>query len=506
MVIYADAASPDPRSLLQTATGLLQQGRLEEAWGPVNQALAAAPRNAVAFQLRGLILAQIGQLEPAVEDFAQAAALNPSDPSAHNNLANALRLLGRSAESLAASERALALAPGLLDAALNRANALLDLGRAEEALAGYEAILLRQPQFANAHSNRGLALRALGRTAEAAEAFDTAMALDPEEHQIRVNAGHARLALGELETGFALVEARWRHPRMAAYLTESGYERPFWRGEESVEGRTLLLRSEQGYGDIFQFCRYAALAADRGARVLIEVEAPAVALMRGLKGVEAVIQYGQPLPPFDLHCPVMSLPHAFRTSLDTIPGDTPYLEADPARVEAWARRLGPRKRPRVGLVWSSGVRPDQPELAAANGRRNLPLDALKALKGLNVDFYSLQKGEPAESAFAALDQSAWGGPEIENLGPELKDWADTAAVIAALDLVVSVDTATAHLAGALGRPVWIMNRFDPCWRWLETRTDSPWYPTARLFRQPAMGDWDSVVAEVREALERAFPG
>jgi hypothetical protein len=234
------------------------------------------------------------------------------------------------------------------------------------------------------------------------------------------------------------------------------------------------------------------------------VQKPAVALMRSLRGVSEVIEFGQPLPPFDFHCPVMSLPHAFRATLDTIPTNVPYLFADPAETARWNERLGPKTRPRVGLAWSSGVRPDQPELAAANGRRNLPFDKLKALRGLPVDFVSLQKGEPAESAFAAVDQGAWGGPPIAKVAADLRDWADTAALIAALDLVVSVDTAIPHLAGALGRPTWVMNRFDPCWRWLETRTDSPWYPTVRLFRQPVMGDWDSVISEVRGELAKTF--
>ena len=197
---------------------------------------------------------------------------------------------------------------------------------------------------------------------------------------------------------------------------------------------------------------------------------------------------------------MMSLPFAFGTTLETIPGRTPYLSADPALTAAWRARLGPRRRPRVGLAWSSGVRPDQPELAAVNGRRNLPLAKLAALRGLNVDFVSLQKGQPAEAAFDALDPAAWDGPPILNVAAALTDFSQTAALMTALDLVVSVDTSIPHLAGALGRPVWVMNRFDPCWRWLQGRTDSPWYPTARLFRQPAMGDWDSVLAEVRQAL------
>ena len=500
MVIYASGAG----DRLHQATQLMQKGQLEPAWNLIHQVLAAEPDNATAYQLRGLILAQVGQFGDAANDFRTAVRLTPNDPVTHNNLANALRPLGQWEESLAACERALALAPHYADAQLSRANALLDLGRPEEAVAGYDRLLQRAPGDPRALSNRGLALRSLNRAAEAVQSFERALAADPGNAQIRANAGQAYLAAGDLKTGFALFEARWSTPVMAAYLQSRQFGRPLWLGQTPLAGRTLLLHSEQGYGDIFQFCRYAALAAEQGARVLIEVQAPAVALMRTLKGAHEVIEFGQPLPPFDFHCPVMSLPHAFGTTLETIPADIPYLSADPAKVASWHERLGPKTRPRVGLAWSSGVRPDQPELAAANGRRNLPLDALKAFMGLPVDFVSLQKGEPAEGEFAALDQAAWGGPPIANVADGLKDWSDTAALIAALDLVVSVDTATPHLAGAMGRPVWIMNRFDPCWRWLETRPDSPWHPTARLFRQPSMGDWDSVVAEVRAELERDF--
>jgi tetratricopeptide (TPR) repeat protein len=503
MVIYSTGAF-DISQHLRRAGALLQQGQLEQAWVAIHEVLGADPRNAAAVQMRGLILAQAGQLQDAEGDFRIAVALTPNDPVARNNLGNVLLALGRWEEALAECERALALKPDYLDAQLSHANALLDLGRAEEALAGYDRLLALAPRDPRALANRGLALRGLNRAGEAVKSFEQAMAADPGNAQIRAIAGQAHLAAGDLKTGFALFEARWSTPIMAGYLESRRFGRPQWLGQAPLEGRTLLLHSEQGWGDIFQFCRYAAVAAEQGARVLIEVQKPAVGLMRTLKGASEVIELGQPLPPFDFHCPVMSLPHAFGATLETIPANVPYLSADPAKVSAWERRLGPKTRPRVGLVWSSGVRPDQPELAAANGRRNLPFDSLKAFKGLPLDFVSLQKGEPAESEFAAVDQGAWEGPSIANVAAELRDWADTAALIAALDLVVTVDTAIPHLAGALGRPTWVMNRFDPCWRWLETRADSPWYPTLRLFGQPAMGDWDSVVAEVRIELEKRF--
>jgi tetratricopeptide (TPR) repeat protein len=503
MVIYSTGTF-DIGEHLRKAGGLIQQGQLEPAWVVVHEVLNADPRCAPAIQLRGLIYAQLGHMNEAADDFRAAVALSPNDPVAHNNLGNALRPLGLWEEALAACERALALAPDYLDAQLSCANALLDMGRPQEALTGYDRLLQRTPGDVRALSNRGLALRSLNRAGDAVKSFEQAMAAAPGNADVRALAGQAHLAMGDLKTGFALFEARWSTPIMAGYLESRRFGRPQWLGQEPLQGRTLLLHSEQGWGDIFQFCRYAAVAAAQGARVLIEVQKPAVSLMRTLKGVSEVIEFGQPVPSFDFHCPVMSLPHAFGATLDTIPANVPYLSSDPAKTAQWTERLGPKTRPRVGLVWSSGVRPDQPELAASNSRRNLPFEKLKAFKGLPVDFVSLQKGDPAESEFAALDQSAWDGPPIASVAADLRDWADTAALIAALDLVVTVDTAIPHLAGAMGRPVWIMNRFDPCWRWLETRTDSPWYPTVRLFRQPAVGDWDSVLAEVRAELERAF--
>jgi tetratricopeptide (TPR) repeat protein len=503
MVIYSTGTFDIGQHLLR-AGALLQQGQREQAWVAIHEVLSADPRNSYALQMRGLIFAQAGQLEDAHRDFRMAVDLAPNDPVAHNNLGNILRALGQWDEALAECDRALALKPDYVDAQLSHANALLDIGRPEQALAGYDSLLERAPNDPRALANRGLALRSLNRAKDAVASFERAMAADPGNAQIRALAGQAHLAAGDLKTGFGLFESRWSTPIMAGYLQSRQFGRPQWLGQAPLEGRTLLLHSEQGWGDIFQFCRYAALAADQGARVLIEVQKPAVGLMRGLKGVSEVIELGQPLPAFDFHCPVMSLPNAFGATLDAIPANVPYLSADPAKVAGWEQRLGPKTRPRVGLVWSSGVRPDQPELAAANGRRNLPFDKLKAFKGLPVDFVSLQKGEPAEAEFAAVDQAAWDGPPIANVAADLRDWADTAGLIAALDLVVTVDTAIPHLAGAMGQPVWVMNRFDPCWRWLETLADSPWYPTLRLFRQPSMGDWDSVVAEVRAALETAF--
>lgn len=496
-MIYSSSAV-DQR--LQTGLQCLQQGRLDDAWRAFTDVIAASPANAMAFHLRGLVFLQASQPQEAIGDLRQAIALNPNDPVAHGNLASALRETGAYEAALMSADRAIALDGDFADAHLHRGNALLDLAKPADAVLSYDRVIALRPNDPRPHSNRGNALRSLNLLPEAVRSFERAIELDSVTPELKTNCGFAYLGMGDFPRGLALFEHRWDNRTMAAYLKSRAFAAPFWRGRESLDGKTLLLHSEQGFGDVLQFCRYAPLAADRGARVVVEVDVALKPLMQSLRGVDQVVAHGEPLPFIDLHCPMMSLPFAFGTTLASIPGQTPYLRADPELVQAWRARLGPSSRPRVGLAWSSGVRPDQPELAAVNSRRNLPLPKLAAFKGLDLDFISLQKGQPAEGAFDALDLAAWDGPPILNVARALTDFSQTAALIAVLDLVVSVDTSIPHLAGALGRPVWVMNRFDPCWRWLQDRTDSPWYPTARLFRQSTLGDWDSVLSEVRLAL------
>jgi hypothetical protein len=284
-------------------------------------------------------------------------------------------------------------------------------------------------------------------------------------------------------------------------------DQPAWRGGETLAGRTILLRGEQGLGDVLQFCRYAPLVKALGARVILEVEPPLVRIMGSLPGVDAVVSALDPLPPFDVHCPLMSLPLAFGTTLSTIPAQVPYLFAEPEKAAAWRERLdrqsGGRRRLRVGLVWSGGRRPDQPALRNASDRRNIPLELLAPLKRVDAQFHSLQKGALAERALADLVARGWDGPQIVDHADQLRDLSDTAALMQNLDLVVSVCTSTAHLAGALGKPVFVLLRFGACWRWLLERSDSPWHPTARLFRQAAPDDWGPVAQALAAAVEEA---
>jgi hypothetical protein len=275
-----------------------------------------------------------------------------------------------------------------------------------------------------------------------------------------------------------------------------------WLGRECLIGKTIVLHGEQGLGDTLQFCRYVKRVADLGASVLLEVPSQLASLLKNLEGVSRLLVRGEPLPAFDYHCPLISLPLAFGTSLSTIPAQVPYIVADPVKTRFWSEKLGPWIQLRVGLVWSGGFRPDQPERGPVDKRRNMPLSTLAPLRNAGITFYSLQKGQPAESELAQLRAAGWPGPELVDFTALLHDFSDTAALVENLDLVISVDTSTAHLAGALAKPVWIMNRFDSCWRWLLNRTDSPWYPTARLYRQQRPEDWAEVVERIRLDLSK----
>jgi tetratricopeptide (TPR) repeat protein len=510
-------------------------GRNAEALADYDRAVALMPGHPHPHGNRADALAALGRAGEALDSYDRALALEPRDAGLHYSRANLLAGQRRWEEAVAGYDRALALDPNHVQALVNRGNVLVDLHRAEAALASYDAALAVQPDLAQAWSNRGNALRALNRHGEALDSCERAIALDPgyadplhnrgtvlaelgrygeaiadyglclqldpDMTDARLNLGFAHLATGDYARGWSLYQTRWEMTGHHRFVADRGFQQPLWLGAESLAGKTILLHSEQGLGDTLQFCRYVPRVAALGARVILEAEAPLMGVLASLAGVDRLAPRGAALPDFDLHCPLMSLPLAFATTLETIPADVPYLAADPDKIEAWKRRLGTRTRPRVGLVWSGGFRPDQPELWGLNERRNIPLGRLAALRGAAVEFHSLQKGEPAESELRAV-APRWRGPDIVDHAGELADFTDTAALIENLDLVISVDTSTAHLAGALGKPVWILNRFDNCWRWLCGRADSPWYPTARLFRQTRFGDWDEVVDEVKLALDQ----
>jgi len=503
LVSYDRAAALDPTY----ADPLYNRGNLfkdlrrwEEAVASYDVAISRRQDYAAAYCNRGICLAELERLDVALASYDRAIALQPAYPAVFYNRGNVLCALRRWREAVESYDRAILLQPEYAEAHANRAFPLKELARGAEALASCDRAVALNPKLKEAHVNRAGVLLAMRRTNEAIASYDRAIAAHPADASAYVNRAMARLLAGDFAGGWSDYEWRWQDATRWIIEEKRSFGQPLWRGQEPLRDRTILLQSEQGYGDMIQFCRYATLVADLGAVVLLEAPPALAGLLQSVAGVTRVLIRGEPLPPFDYYCPLLSLPSAMKTNLATIPAAVPYLEPGDDCRRRWRERLGERRACRVGLVWSGGFRSSRPELWSANERRNLPLAAFGALDATGVEFYSLQKGQPAESEVAGLSAGNWRGPEIRDLTSEIRDFADTAAFIEQLDLVISVDTATAHLAGALGKPVWILNRYDGCWRWLLDRGDSPWYPTARLYRQERAGDWASVVERVNADL------
>lgn len=442
------------------ALGLLlyKARRFADAVACVTRAAQAMPDVAVYHADLGVMHKALNQQEERLDCYRRALALEPSHTLTLMNLGSALIDLSEEEAAEAACRRAIAVSPGHYGSLSNLANALARLCRLDEAIDIYRRILEHRPQDVDANRNLGICLLLRGDLVEGAEHYEYRM-LSPE-------------------------------------IQPREFGEPRWNGEP-LEGRTVLLHAEQGLGDTLHFCRYAAMVKARGGRVLLEAHRSLVPLLQGLEGADRIVTYGEPLPAFDLHCPLLSLMKAFRTDLATIPAKVPYLFADPARRNAWASRLTRRPEAlQVGLVWAGSP-------THLNDRhRSLPLELLKPhIEAMpDVDFHSLQVG-PARERIAAAGLSH----RLPDLGGEVRDFADTAALVDQLDLLISVDTSIVHLAGALGRPVWTMVTFAPDWRWLLGRNDNPWYPSLRLFRQDAGRRWEPVLERVFAELAALRP-
>lgn len=488
---YGQAAEVHPQpGPLRHAQGfsLYRLGRVEEALGPLRQAAALSPGAPAPLNDLGVVLDETGRSEAALEAFAEALALKPDYPEALNNRALALFRLDRLSESLAGYDAALALQPDYASAWLNRADTLAAQGRFEEALASVDRALAVSADYADAWSRRGDMLGYLRRLEEAEACYAKALAFNPDHAGALFHLAFPLLREGRYEEGFRVYENRWRGPLKAAKVD---LPLPLWLGETPVAGKTLLLHSEQGHGDTLMMLRYAPLLARAGAKVIVSVQGPIESLAAATPGVSAVIPQEQPLPPYDLHIPMMSLPLAFGTRLDTVPGE-PYLRAPEAERTRWAERLGARTRPRIGLCWSGSATHKDTRW------RNIPLKNLLPLLDLDAEMFALQ------TEITEADRAVLGATPIRDLSAELISYADTAAVMEALDLVITVDTSAANLAGGLGRPTFVMLGAVVDWRWGLEPDSSPWHPSARLFRQAAVGAWDEVVARVKTAAETAL--
>jgi len=477
---------------------VLALGRPAEAVACCREALRLRPDYADAHSNLGDALGALGRPGEAAASCREALRLRPDFPAAYSNLGNALRDLGGLEAAAASYREALRLRPDYPEAHSNLGNTLRDLGRAAEAAASCREALRLRPDYPEAHCNLGTALCVLDRSAEAAASYREALRLRPDYPEAHGNLAHVLLLAGRFEEGWKELEWRWTTKHLAA--SARNFPAPLWNGEP-IGDCVILLHAEQGFGDTLQFCRYVPLVA-AGARTVLEVQAPLVRLLSRLPGVMQIVARGESLPEFDLHCPLLSLPRAFGTTLDSIPAATPYLAADPAAAAAWGERLAGLDGLLVGIVWAGAQRQGWPELVAVDRRRSIALDTMAPLGEVaGVTFVSLQKGEAAVQAATPPH-----GMALHDFTADLHDFADTAALIEGLDLVISVDTAVAHLAGALGKPVWLLNRFDTDWRWLLNRDDSPWYPRLRQFRQPSPRDWASVIGAARDALQRLAAG
>ena len=482
------AATPDQPDALNLL-GLLrhQQHRNIEALHLIGAALERAAKSTDIVNNLALVLAALGRHEEALAHFERALAIDGGHVNALNGRAGMLAQLQRHEEALAAYQRLLAVQPGHLSA-LNESGGLnMRLGRPEAALACYDQALAIAPAV-ELHVNKGTALRAMNRDGEALASFAAAVALRPDSAEAHWHASLVRLRHGDFAAGWRDYEWRWHKADWAG--RRRNFSAPLWLGKQPVEGRTILLHAEQGLGDTIQFVRYAPLLAALGAKVLLAVQPQLKMLMRSIPGVSAVFGDGEVLSHFDLHCPLLSLPLAFATELATVPAKIPYLGPYRDRINAWRPRLPERGRLRIGLCWAGNP-------GHLNDRnRSLQLERLTQLLSISgLDFVSLQK-DVVEADAAILRAHG-----VVELGRELTDFADTAAVLAMLDLIITVDTSVAHLAGAMGKAVALLLPFSPDFRWLLDRTDSPWYPSMRLFRQAAIGDWSAPFAQLRQELE-----
>ena len=479
----AALARPDsPMVQFDLGRTLFATGRAAEALAAFGRAVRLRPDWAEAHGGTARALAQLGRHQEALAACAAALSRQPDLASAHATRADVLKAMMCPDEAVSAYRLAIALAPHQAAVQVHLGDTLLQLGRPAESATACRAALALAPTAA-AHNNLGNALKAMGHVAEAGPRYAAALALAPEDPLIRLNHALALLTLGRFEEGWEEYEWRWRKSSFTS--PRRSFTAPLWDGSP-LAGRTILVHAEQGLGDTLQFARYLPLVAASAGRLLVECQSPSLRpLLERIPGVAAVFAMGEELPPFDLQVPLLSLPRLCGTTLETIPAQLPYLEPDPARLSLWGERLAQLGGVRVGLAWAGKPNPDP--------FRSCTLNALAPLWEVPcVTFYSLQPGcSPGDAD----------GLELVDLTAQINDFADTAALIAHLDLVISIDTSVAHLAGALGKPVWLMLPKAGDWRWLTERPDSPWYPTMRIFRQKRQGEWGDVVQRVAEALD-----
>ena len=449
-----------PDQLYQRELSLHHADKLADAEGLYKTLLSYFPNQVEILTTLGILLLQQGRSEAGIQQLKKSLSVNPSQPAALYNMAVELQKLTRLDEALACYNQTLRLNPNDINALINRGNTLKDLKQYKEAIASFERALALEPNIPSAHWNKAL----------------------------------THILLGEYKKGWKEYEWGWQcgergKPRQ--------YSQPTWLGAEPIAGKTILVHPEQGFGDLIQFCRYVTMLEKLGAKVMLEAPASLVELMQSLSPTLTVIKEGDVLPAFDGVCPVMSLPLALKTTLETIPASTPYLNVSDAKKQYWQAKLGQKTKPRIGIVWSGSMTNQIDNNLCA--RRNIPLEQLKPLFDLPFEFHVLQKDIRPEDK-STLESLA----QLHCHQDELKDFADTAALIQEMDVVISVCTSVAHLAGAIGHKTWVLLPYSADYRWMTNEKDSPWYPSVALFRSEKIGDWSDVVHQTTQQLKTKF--
>ena len=447
----------NPDQLYQRALSLHHAGKLADAEGLYKTLLDYFPNQIEIITTLGIVLLQQGRSEAGFQQLKKSLGINPNQSAALYNMAVELQKLARLDEALACYNQTLKLNPQDINALINRGNTLKDLKQYKVAIASFESALALEPNIPSAHWNKAL----------------------------------THILLGEYEQGWKEYEWGWQCGERGK---QRQYRQATWLGEEPITGKTILVHPEQGFGDLIQFCRYMPMLEELGAKVILEAPASLVELLASLSATLSVIKEGEVLPAFDLVCPVMSLPLALKTSLETIPASTPYLNVRDAKKQYWQAKLGAKTRPRIGIVWSGSMTNQIDNNLCA--RRNIPLSELKPLFDLPFEFHVLQKDIRPEDK-PILDNLT----QLHGHQDELQDFADTAAIIQEMDLVISVCTSVAHLSGALGHETWVLLPYSADYRWMTNENDSPWYPNTELIRCKKIGDWSDVVQQTIQKLK-----
>jgi len=466
---------------------LMELKRFDEALSSYDQAILINPDYGDAFYNRGNTFMELKRFDEAIVSYDQAIAINPNHTEIFYNRGNTLMELKRFDEAIVSYDQAIAINPNHTETYNNRGNTLKALRRFDEALISYDQAISINPDYPEAYNNRSNTLKELKQFDKALFNYNKAISIDPDYADAYFNKSTLLILRGDYREGWQLYEWRWKQKHNIN--SRRAYKQPLWLGHESLINKTLLITIEQGFGDYIQFIRYAILVEQLGAKVVLETPLALMKLAGTLKGHFIFVESGKSLPDFDYYCPMMSLPLAFKTTVKTIPARLPYLYVDEAKKQQWNKRLGKQAMTRIGLVWAGN--PDHKK----DRDRSLLLKQFSSLLTLPFEFHSLQKDIREVDAQTIIDF-----PHIYQHSDELQDFSDTAALVDVMDIIISVDTSVAHLAGAMGKKLWLLLPYLPDFRWMLDREDSPWYSSAKLYRQEKINNWDSTLEKLKVDL------